>query len=171
MIGVGFILMRLGSAVARPDWLTMLPGCVIAGIGLGTANTRVACTTRGCVCRDRGGIASGMEVSARMISLAVNIAVMGFILTNGALMRLRAALTISDAGQLNRLAEDIATGNGDLISAGVSEAVAREALQAGFGWVTLYGAIGVWIMAGISFCIFNVRSHGRGVAAAPGRDS
>src|ERR1700678_253553 len=34
-IGAGFILMRFGSAAAEPNWLTMLPGCLIAGAGLG----------------------------------------------------------------------------------------------------------------------------------------
>src|ERR1044072_4167805 len=38
-IGLGFILMRFGSAASHTDWLTMLPGCLIAGMGLGLTNT------------------------------------------------------------------------------------------------------------------------------------
>jgi hypothetical protein len=34
----------------------------------------------------------------------------------------------------------------------------HQALGNGFGWVMLYGGIGVWIMAGVSFLIFNARS-------------
>jgi hypothetical protein len=33
----------------------------------------------------------------------------------------------------------------------------HQALASGFGWVMLYGGIGVWIMAAISFLIFNAR--------------
>ena len=39
----------------------------------------------------------------------------------------------------------------------LTEPAMHEALAKGFGWVTLYGAIGVWILAGISFLVFNVR--------------
>ncbi|RUU01186.1 MFS transporter, partial [Mesorhizobium sp. M7A.T.Ca.TU.009.02.1.1] len=85
IIGIGFILMKLGSAAAQPDWLTMLPGCLIAGIGLGITNTPVTNTTTGSVSSDRAGMASGIDMSARMVSLALNIAVMGFILASGVL--------------------------------------------------------------------------------------
>jgi hypothetical protein len=40
----------------------------------------------------------------------------------------------------------------------LGDAAVHEALGSGFGWVMLYGGIGVWIMAGISFLIFNTRS-------------
>jgi hypothetical protein len=82
-IGVGFMLMKFGSAAAQPGWWTMLPGCLIAGIGLGLTNTPVTNTTTGAVSSDRAGMASGIDMSARMVSLAINIAVMGFILVEG----------------------------------------------------------------------------------------
>src|SRR5262249_4330948 len=43
-IGLGFMLMKFGSASAHPSWLTMLPGCLTAGIGLGLTNTPVTNT-------------------------------------------------------------------------------------------------------------------------------
>ncbi|MDI9654470.1 MFS transporter, partial [Burkholderia cenocepacia] len=64
----------LGSAADHASWLTMLPGCVIAGIGLGLTNTPVTNTTTGAVPSARAGMASGIDMSARMISLALNIA-------------------------------------------------------------------------------------------------
>jgi hypothetical protein len=155
-IGVGFILMKLGSAAARPDWLTMLPGCLVAGIGLGITNTPVTNTTTGSVSGDRAGMASGIDMSARMVALTVNIAVMGFILAGGILEHLRSALPNLDAAQLHLLAERIAAGNTVPIP-GLSDSVVHEALGNGFGWVMLYAGIGVWIMAGISVVIFNFR--------------
>src|SRR5262249_26286926 len=82
-IGTCFMLMRLGSAAEQASWLTMLPGCVLAGAGLGITNTPVTNTTTGALPRERAGMASGIDMSARMISLAINIAVMGFILGSG----------------------------------------------------------------------------------------
>ncbi|MCQ8871672.1 MFS transporter [Mesorhizobium sp. LMG17149] len=154
IIGVGFILMKLGSAAAQPDWLTMLPGCLIAGMGLGITNTPVTNTTTGSVSSDRAGMASGIDMTARMVSLALNIAVMGFILASGVLAHLGHALPDLDAAQLRLLAEAIAAGNP---ISGLAGTVAQDALRNGFGWVMLYGGIGVWIMAAISFASFNGR--------------
>src|SRR5262249_33947894 len=109
-IGAGFILMRFGSAVAQPNWLTMLPGRLIAGIGLGLTNTPVTNTTTGAVSSDRAGMASGIDISARMVSLAINIAAMGFILSNGVLAHLESALPNLGGAQLRHLAERIAAG-------------------------------------------------------------
>ena len=155
-IGAGFLLMKFGSAVAHPSWMTMLPGCLIAGTGLGITNTPVTNTTTGSVSSDRAGMASGIDMSARMVSLAINIAVMGFILASGVLAHLKATLPNLTADQLLLLADRIAAG--DVVSLpGLSEPVVHQALGNGFGWVMLYGGIGVWIMAGISFVIFNAR--------------
>jgi EmrB/QacA subfamily drug resistance transporter len=156
-IGVGFFLMKFGSAVAQPDWLTMLPGCLVAGTGLGITNTPVTNTTTGAVSSDRAGMASGIDMSARMVSLAVNIAAMGFILASGVLAHLKGALPNLDAVQLRLLAERIAAGNTVSVP-GLTDPVVHEALGNGFGWVMLYGGIGVWILAGVSFLIFNARS-------------
>jgi EmrB/QacA subfamily drug resistance transporter len=83
IIGLGFMLMWLGSRAAHASWLTMLPGCLLSGIGLGLTNTPVTNTTTGSVSSDRAGMASGMDLSARLISLAINIAVMGLLLADG----------------------------------------------------------------------------------------
>jgi EmrB/QacA subfamily drug resistance transporter len=154
-IGAGFFLMKFGSAAAHPTWLTMLPGCLIAGIGLGIANTPVTNTTTGSVSSDRAGMASGIDMSARMVSLAVNIAVMGFILATGVAAHLKEALPGLDATQLRPLAERIAAGDNASVP-GLTPPIVHEALANGFGWVMLYGAIGVWIMSALSFLIFNV---------------
>jgi EmrB/QacA subfamily drug resistance transporter len=152
-IGVGFMVMKLGSAAAQPSWLTMLPGCLIAGIGLGVTNTPVTNTTTGAVSSDRAGMASGLDISARMVSLAINIAVMGLILASGVLAHLEAASPERvDAAELRLLAERIASG---------TTLSAPDALAQGFGWVMLYGGIGVWVLAGVSFLIFNARSLGQ----------
>jgi EmrB/QacA subfamily drug resistance transporter len=153
-IGAGFMLMMFGSAAAQASWLTMLPGCLIAGIGLGLTNTPVTNTTTGSVSSDRAGMASGIDISARMVSLAVNIAVMGFILSNGVLAHLENAFPNLAVAQLRHLAERIAAG-AVLSASGLSGGDIHEALVQGFGWVMLYGGLGVWIMASISFLLFH----------------
>jgi EmrB/QacA subfamily drug resistance transporter len=164
MIGVGFFLMRSGIASTHPSWLTMLPGCLIAGIGLGIANTPVTNTTTGSVSSDRAGMASGIDMSARMVSLALNIAIMGFILVSGVASYLKETLPDLDVTRIQLLAERISAGESVSIP-GLTGSVVHEALAAGFGWVTLYGGLGVWIMAALSFLTFNAGVPGKAAAS------
>lgn len=154
-IGLGFMLMKLGSGVENASWLTMLPGCILSGIGLGLTNTPVTNTTTGAVSPARSGMASGIDMSARMISLAINIPVMGFILVEGVGSSLRANLPSGmDGRAMQLLAEKIAAGNAGASVQGVSEALVHRALADGFGLVMLYAGISVWLLAAISFVVF-----------------
>ncbi len=165
-IGLGFFLMKLGSNADDASWLTMLPGSLLAGIGLGLTNTPVTNTATGSVQSSRAGMASGIDISARLITLAINIALMGFILLQGILFYLKKALPKSvDTAKLHSLGEKIATGNfaslkqvlPELSALDPSGATVHAALIHGFGWVMLYGGMGVWVLAIISFIIFSPR--------------
>ncbi|BCP51416.1 MFS transporter [Kaistia sp. 32K] len=161
LIGLGFFAMKLGSGVENASWLTMLPGCVLAGIGLGFTNTPVTNTTTGSVPAARAGMASGIDMSARMISLAINIALMGFLLVEGVRASLQAALPADvDPAILRQLAQQVAAGTAVSTEHGVSGAVVHLALVDGFGWILLYGGIGVWLLAVASYLVF-----GRGAAS------
>lgn len=108
-------------------------------------------------------MASGIDTSARLISLAINIALMGYILQEGILSYLKDVLSGTiDEVQLRSLAEKIAGGNTsslqldllNITSLDTAGAIVHAALVHGFGLVMLYGGIGVWILAAISFIIF-----------------
>jgi hypothetical protein len=165
-IGLGFILMRLGAGFTHASGLTMLPGSLVAGVGLGLTNTPTTNTTTGSVPSNRAGMASGMDISARLITLAINIAFMGLVLVAGIADYLRVVLPASfDAAQLQALAERIAAGNlpglahsfpgFDHVDA--SGAIAHAALVHGFRWVMLYGGLGVWVLGALSAMIFRAR--------------
>ncbi|MGF0342327.1 MFS transporter [Rhodococcus sp. IEGM1300] len=160
-IGLGFLLMKWGSSVTHASWLTMLPGCLIAGIGLGLTNTPVTNTTTGSVPSERAGMASGIDISARMISLAVNIALMGFILVEGILSSLRSQLPGSpDDVQLRSLAQSLSAGNAAVLTqtgqrTAIAVDVANTALAHGFGWVMLYGGIAAWLLVAASCWVFH----------------
>jgi EmrB/QacA subfamily drug resistance transporter len=154
-IGLGFMAMKLGTSVATPSWLTMLPGCLLSGIGIGLANTPVTNTSTASVPAERAGMASGIDLSARMISLAINIALMGFILVEGVRASLAAKLAAgTDATALRNLAEKVAAGAPIGPETGLSAALTRQALADGFGAVMLYGGIGVWLLAAVSLMVF-----------------
>jgi EmrB/QacA subfamily drug resistance transporter len=81
-IGVGILALRLGGAVAEPSWVTLAPGLLLAGVGLGLTNTPVTNTTTASVPSSRAGMASGIDMSARMTSLTINISIMGLLLSS-----------------------------------------------------------------------------------------
>ncbi|MEW6639141.1 MAG: MFS transporter [Pseudomonadota bacterium] len=154
-IGAGFLLMRFGSAAAQAGWLTMLPGALLAGIGLGITNTPVTNTTTGSVSPDRAGMASGLDISARLISLAINIAVMGFLLERGILATLRDALPAgATTAPLRDLAGRIAAGHVTDLPENAAADVVHAALINGFGAVLLYGWLSVWVLAAASYLTF-----------------
>jgi len=161
-IAVGFLLMRFGSSAAHPGVASMLPGCIVAGAGLGLTNTPVTNTTTAAVPAQRAGMASGIDMSARMITLAINIALMGAILVGGILFHLKLNLpnTFGPA-ELGSLAQKIAAGNLSAIRTeapafaqiDASGSLVHAALMRGFGWVMLYGGVGVAVLAVLSFVI------------------
>lgn len=162
-IGLGFLLMKIGSGMADASWLTMLPGSLLCGVGLGMTNTPVTNTATGAVSANRAGMASGIDMSARLISLAINIALMGFILLKGVSASLANALPgIFDAASLRMLAEKVAAGslehlaqnNAALAAADPQGQIVQAALVHGFGWVMVYGVVGAWVLALLSVVAF-----------------
>lgn len=167
-IGLGFLLMRYGSSVEHASWLTMFPGSLLAGIGLSLTNTPVTNTTTGSVAAERAGMASGIDMSARLITLAINIALMGFILVEGIYDHLEDVLPgTADPSQLHAAAEKIAAGNmtssmqyfPDLSAANLSYATVRAALVQGFGDVMSFGGAGVCLLAIVSYITFGAKEE------------
>lgn len=173
VIGAGFLLMYLGSRAQDPTWLTILPGEVVAGIGLGLTNTPVTNTTTGSLPSNQAGMASGIDISFRMMSLAVNIALMGFLLTVGIAANLRRQLSDElPAPQIQALAERVSNGD-DPATLGsafptltqLDLDVVGPALTHGFGMITLYGCIAVSILATASLLTFGRPSRTTGQPA------
>ena len=112
-------------------------------------------TTTGAVPGDRAGMASGIDISVRMISLSINIALMGFLLVESVLASLRRHWTDAPAdAALRPLAEALSAGNLGDGAATLPPDVARFALAQGFGDVMLYGAAAVGLLALASLAAF-----------------
>ena len=166
LIGLGFLLMRFGTGHAHLGGWTVLPGALLAGIGLGLTTTPATNLTTASVPAHRAGMASGMDVSARLIALALNIAVMGLVLVAGIAAALDTALGPAPQGAAVRaVAEQLA--GGDVAGArdalvalhapGAPDAVVKAAVTAGFAGVMLYGALGALLTAALSFGVLRPR--------------
>ncbi|MBK1664486.1 MFS transporter [Rhodospirillum rubrum] len=155
IIGCGFVLMRAAALGGDASWVDMLPGCILAGSGLGLANTTATNTASAALPPERAGMASGMNMSASMIALAINIALMGFILLQGTQAGLERLLPAATGDELSLLAESVAAGGeAAAAGAGLPIALVRQSLVHGFDWVMLYGAGGVWLFAAICKLVF-----------------
>jgi EmrB/QacA subfamily drug resistance transporter len=166
LIGLGFALMKLGSGLTHWGGWTVLPGALMAGVGLGLTTTPATNMTTASVPANRAGMASGMDASARLITLAINIALMGLVLVAGIQAALHTALgSTLDAAALRALAEQLAGGDvtgakeklATLALPDTAGAVLQAAVTHGFGWVMLYGALCACLTAALSLAVFSRR--------------
>lgn len=166
VIGTGFVLLKIGSGAEQANWLTVLPGLLLSGIGLGLTSTPVTNTTTASVPGNRSGMASGIDMSARLVTLAVNISVMGILLSAGIVNSLRDRLSgLLSGQQVQDVAAHVANGDSPAVLREAfpqlslldsSGSLGPAAVARGFGLVTLYGGIAVWVLAIASLIVFGV---------------
>jgi EmrB/QacA subfamily drug resistance transporter len=77
---IGFGLLEMHGVKPSDDWTTLLPGFILAGIGIGFVNPPLATAAIGVVEPRRSGAASGINSTARQVGTAVGIAGLGAIL-------------------------------------------------------------------------------------------
>jgi len=92
MVGVGLLLMRGLTATAA--WTHLIPGLIVAGIGVGMVNPPLASTAVGVVAPRRAGMASGINSTFRQVGIATGIALLGTLFAN----RLASAVQALTAG-------------------------------------------------------------------------
>ena len=152
LMGAGFLSMATVNSAAQPSIVLVLASCVVAGVGLALTNSPTTNTTTGAVSADRAGMASGIDLSARLITLALNIALMGLVLLLGITHQLSAVLPETTALDWPAISQNIAAGKLD--SPGLTFTDAQAALRHGAGWAMLFagsGACGLALLSGYFF--------------------
>ena len=77
LVGVGLLLM--GGLGPDSHWTALLPGFILAGVGVGTVNPALASAAIGVVPPQRSGMASGINNTFRQVGTATGIAGLGAI--------------------------------------------------------------------------------------------
>ncbi|MGA9702754.1 MFS transporter [Pseudomonas sp.] len=152
LMGAGFVVMAVANGAEHPGIIVVLLGCVIAGVGLALTNSPTTNTTTGSVSADRAGMASGIDFSARLITLALNIALMGLVLLLGISQHLSSLLPATTAMDWPAISQNIAAGKLD--TQGLSSAEAQAALRHGAGWAMLFAGLGACGLAVLSRYFF-----------------
>jgi EmrB/QacA subfamily drug resistance transporter len=109
LVGIGLLLMR--GLDAASDWTALLPGFLVAGVGIGTINPSIANSAIGVVVPARSGMASGISSTFRQVGIATGIAGLGAIFQSQVTHRLATALADTpSAGRGNDLAHAVSAG-------------------------------------------------------------
>ena len=127
LVGLGLVLMR--GIDAGSDWTALLPGFLIAGVGIGTINPSIANAAIGVVAPARSGMASGISSTFRQVGIATGIAGLGAIFQGQITSRLADALAGTPAGAGgDRLAHAVSAGGAPQAIA-AAPAAARPSLE------------------------------------------
>jgi hypothetical protein len=105
------------------SWTVILPGLILAGLGLGMINPTLASTAVSVVPPWRGGMASGINSTCREAGTSVGIAVLGTLLQHQVTVHVRSALAGSPLHSLtNTAAKAIASAGTPRLIASVPKA-------------------------------------------------
>jgi EmrB/QacA subfamily drug resistance transporter len=77
MILVGIALMLMRGLDASSEWTALLPGFIVAGIGVGLVNAPLASTAVSVVPPERAGMGSGINSTFRQVGIATGTAGLG----------------------------------------------------------------------------------------------
>jgi EmrB/QacA subfamily drug resistance transporter len=113
LVGIGLLLMH--GVSAESDWTTLLPGFLVAGVGVGIANPGIGQAAIGVVPMEKAGMGSGINTTFRQVGIATGVAALGAVFQSQINSKLAQVLPHAQHG----LAEATASG-GSLAAAAVA---------------------------------------------------
>src|SRR5215831_11189095 len=131
LLGVAMVAAAAGLAsmahlTATSTWLVLLPGFLLAGVGLGVTSTGLASAALSAVEPNHAGMAAGLVNTLRQVGIATGVAVLGALYTSRVTTATLHALA-GPPGAAQRLAAAVASGAGTRVAAVVPPA-ARPAV-------------------------------------------
>ena len=148
LIGVGLLLMR--GLNAGSGWTHLIPGMIVAGLGVGLVNPPLASTAVGVVTPQRAGMASGINSTFRQVGIATGIALLGTLFASQvkSAVQSRVAAVPGLAHQGPHIATAVQSGKvGTLIQALPAQArqavatITRTAFTTGLNQILLVAAV------------------------------
>jgi len=140
-VGAGLLLMR--AVDVDSSWTALIPGFVVAGIGIGLVNPALAQSAVGVVERRRSGMASGINTTFRQVGIATGTAALGALFQ----ARVEARLSGVPEAQTRQVAEAVSAGQ----LAGAPSA--RQAFVGGLDEILLVAAIVAFVCAGVGLAL------------------
>jgi EmrB/QacA subfamily drug resistance transporter len=138
LVGIGLLLM--GGIKPGDDWTTLLPGFIVAGIGIGCVNPPLATAAIGVVEPRRSGAASGINSTFRQVGIATGIAGLG------ALFQGRVTDKLGNAN----LGEAVVSGQ-------AHTAIAQRAFIDGLNEILIVAAVVAFVGGALAFALVRSR--------------
>jgi EmrB/QacA subfamily drug resistance transporter len=167
LAGVGGGLLLMGGLSESSSWTALLPGFILAGIGVGLLNPVIADVAVSVVSKDRSGMAAGINDTFRQVGIAVGTATWGAIfLSRGAdkVSTLTAGTPASSGNHPRQLLEAASSGHlGSALGAVPQQAHAlvvnatRQGFLSGLNTILVIGA--VLALAGALAALLLVREN------------
>ena len=125
---VGFGLLAMTAIDASSTWTVLIPGFILAGVGVGLVNPPLVSTAVGVVPAERSGMASGINSTFRQVGIATGIAGLGAVfqhsVTHGTTAALRSSgqarevigaahgqlSTLLESGEVTQIAHSLSAG-------------------------------------------------------------
>ncbi|HEY6748255.1 MAG TPA: MFS transporter [Mycobacteriales bacterium] len=168
LVGIGLLLMR--GLDAGSSWTHLVPGLLVAGLGVGLVNPPLASTAVGVVPPQQAGMASGISSTFRQVGIATGIALLGTLFSNQVssyvLGHVGAVPGLARRG--TELAAAIRSGDAGSALAGLpagargpAEQLARAAFTTGLDRILLVAAIIALVSAVVAFATIRSQDFAR----------
>jgi EmrB/QacA subfamily drug resistance transporter len=167
LAGVGVGLLLMSRLTADSGWTALLPGFIVAGVGVGLLNPVIADVAVSVVPKERSGMAAGINDTFRQVGVAVGVAAWGAIFLGRGAEKISSVAggTPGSAGDHPRhLLEAASDGRlGSALTAvphaarGLVEHATREGFLSGLNAILVIGALLALIGAAVAFWL--VREH------------
>ncbi len=190
MMALGLFLVALACELmshveATSSWLVLLPGFLVAGVGIGITNPVLASASVSVVTPERSGMSTGAASTFRQVGIATGIAGLGAVFVHQIKPAVVSSLhsTVEGAAVLahggSALGSALATGGVRQVAASIPTQAGRHALMTAYqvGFTSTFDHLmrigAVVALVGSISCLFLVRqkdfvpSHGGGDWAKP----
>lgn len=172
----GIALLLMHGLTASSGWTALLPGFLVAGVGIGMVNPPLASAAVGVVEPRMSGMASGISNTFRQVGIATGIAGLGAILQARVTSHVEDSLRGIAGIDASRIAHAVATGS---TRAAIAEAppharaaiahAARSAFVSGLNELFLVAAIVSFAGAALGLLLVRRRDFVHHGAAVPAR--
>jgi len=154
LVGLGLLLMH--GLSADSDISVLLPGFLVAGIGIGITNPGIGQGAIAVVPPAKAGMGSGINTTFRQVGIATGVAALGAVFQAQVASKLSGLLPGAPAG----LSEAVSSGGSEAAAAAVpagqrAEVVhaAKVAFVSGFNEILLIGSIVCFVGAALGFAL------------------
>jgi predicted MFS family arabinose efflux permease len=174
LVGAGLLLMR--GLTASSSWTHLIPGLIVAGVGVGLINPPLASTAVGVVEPRRSGMASGLNSTFRQVGIATGIAALGAVFQSQITDKVRTGLASTPGASRHAVDLAHATAAGalnDVLKAvppsarGHVASVAKGAFASGLNTLFMVSAIVAFVGAVLAAFLVREKDFATAHGAAP----